>query len=651
MIKRYKRLVLLSITLFGVLLISPLTTAGGVVEGKVTSLHGDLAELNIGSEKGIRLGDSGKIYYKITVGGKERQIYVAKFKISQLSEKSSMAQIEDRTGEVRVDYLVEVPVKGGELEVRSEPSGAKVYLDGKEFGESPLLLSDVSPGRHLIRVAKEGYEAYEVLENIGGDRKKVMAQLKKVVTEGELIIRTEPSGATVTLNGRSVGKSPYEGKSLPPGIYRIRITKEGYENLEKAEIVDSGKRVEVLAQLTPLKPKEGDLEVRSEPGEAKVYLDGKYLGETPLFQPRIRPGRYSILVLKEGYHPFEERVEVKEADRKKVLATLRRRMGALAVSLKTPGATLFIDGKPMEIGPGNTLEKEFPSGSYRIKVTKEGHETWERDLVVGAGERVEVSVELKTKEGELLIRTEPGGALIYLEGKSVGMDSYERKGLSPGTYKIRVVKEGYEAWEGEATVEPGKKREVFSKLKEIDWSKRSCDAPVWNLGDSWTYRDGAGKFWSNQIFEIREDLFLVRIEGDRDLYAYDRKTMNCNYLIDRNGRKVRNLQAFKNIFDFPLVIGKKWRYSTESGSTNIVNELSVEGVEEVETPAGTFLAYKIYYKQTEMFRMNSGLVRYWYAPAVKWWIKREVEKSSYWARDYRLQNAVLYYYRLKSPKD
>jgi hypothetical protein len=52
-----------------------------------------------------------------------------------------------------------------------------------------------------------------------------------------------------------------------------------------------------------------------------------------------------------------------------------------------------------------------------------------------------------------------------------------------------------------------------------------------------------------------------------------------------------------------------------------------------------------------MFRMSSGWVRYWYAPAVKWWIKREVEISSYWARDYKLQNAVLYYYRLKSPKD
>jgi hypothetical protein len=647
MMKRYKRLVLLSLTLLGVLLISPLSTEGGVVEGKVTSLQGDLAELNVGSEKGIRLGDSGKIYYKITVGGKERQIYVAKVKISHLSEKSSMAQIEDKTGEVRVDYLVEVTVKGGELEVRSEPSGAKVYLDGKEFGESPLLLSDVSPGRHLIRIVKDGYEAYEVLENIEGDRKKVTAHLKKVVAEGELIIRTEPPGATITLNGRSVGKSPFEGKTLSPGIYRIRITKEGYETWEKAEIVDAGKRVEVLAQLTQQKPREGDLEVRSEPSEGKVYLDGKYLGETPLLAPHIRLGRYSLLVLKDGYHPFEERVEVKGAERKKVLATLRQRKGALVVTLKTPGATLSIDGKTMEIGPGNTLEKEFPSGSYRVKVTKEGYDTWEKDLVVGAAERVEVAVELKTKEGELFIRAEPAGALIYLDGKSVGMDSYERKGLSPGTYGIRVIKEGYETWEGEATVEPDQRREVFSKLKEIDWSKRSCDAPVWNLGNTWTYRDGAGKFWSNQVFEIREDVFLVRVEGDRDLYAYDRKTMNCNYLIDRNGRKVKNPHPFKNIFSFPLVIGKKWRYSTESGGTHIVNELSVEGVEEVDTPAGRFLAYKIYYKQTEMSRMNSGRVRFWYAPAVKWWIKREVETSSYWAREYGLPNAVLYYYILR----
>jgi len=39
-----------------------------VLTGKVTSIHGDVVELNLGSEKGIRSGDSGRVYYTIKVG-------------------------------------------------------------------------------------------------------------------------------------------------------------------------------------------------------------------------------------------------------------------------------------------------------------------------------------------------------------------------------------------------------------------------------------------------------------------------------------------------------------------------------------------------------------------------------------------------------
>ena len=389
--KLYKGSLLLLIIILGVLIISSIPRAG-VVEGKVTSIHGNMIELSLGSEKGIRLGDSGRIYYTITIGEKEKQIFIAKFKITFISEKSAMAQIEEKTGEIKVGYLAEVTVKGGELSVRSEPSGAKIYLDGKEVGESPVVLSGVTPGRRLIRVVKEGYEPYEVFEIAGADRKEVIVNLKKMVKEGELMVRTEPSGASVTINGQPVGRSPYEGKGLSPGIYRIRVTKEGYENWEKAEIVDVGKRVEILAQL---KAKEGDLEVRSEPPGGKVYVDGKYMGVTPLYLLRIRPGQYLVLVAKDGYYPHEERVEIKGADRKTVLASLKSRLGGLVVSLKTSGASPYIDGKPMEVGPSNYAEKELPPGSYKLKVTKEGYETWEGDVVVKAGERVEVSVELK----------------------------------------------------------------------------------------------------------------------------------------------------------------------------------------------------------------------------------------------------------------
>jgi len=528
--------------------------------------------------------------------------------------------------------------------VKSEPSGAKVYLDGKEVGESPIVLSDISPGRHLIRLVKEGYEPCEVLEVVEVDRKGVMVTLKKMVKEGELLIQTEPSGAAIYLNGRSVGRSPYEGKGLPPGIYRIRVTKEGYENWEKSEIVETGKRVEVFAQL---KANEGELELRSDPPGGRVYLDGKYMGVTPLHLLHIRPGKYSVLIVKERYVPYEEQLEVTRVDRKTVRASMKSRLGELEISLKTPGASLYIDGKPVEVGPGNDVGKELSSGTYKIRVVKEGYETWEGEVAVKAGEKVEVPIELKMKKGEVLVRTEPPGAIIYFGGKSVGTGSYEGKGLTPGSYKIRVTKEEYEAWEGDVVVEGGKKAEVLAKLNEIDWTQRSCEAPVWNLGDHWTFKDAAGKFWSNQILEIRDDSFIMRVEGSRELYAYDKKTLSCNYLIDRSGKKVKNTGPYKNLFDFPLSVGKSWRYSTESGGRNILNELRIEGVEEVTTPAGTFKAYKIYYRQSEVSRAASGWVRHWYAPVVKWWVKREVENSPYWALAYGLQSAELVYYRMK----
>src|SRR4030042_1908225 len=74
---------------------------------------------------------------------------------------SNAAVIEDKTGEVRVGNLVEVEVKLGELEIKSEPLGAKVILDGKEIGETPMVVSKVSLGKHLVRIVKEAYAPYE----------------------------------------------------------------------------------------------------------------------------------------------------------------------------------------------------------------------------------------------------------------------------------------------------------------------------------------------------------------------------------------------------------------------------------------------------------------------------------------------------------
>ena len=46
----------------------------------------------------------------------------------------------------------------GVLLVDSEPAGAQVYLDGKPLGTTPLAGLEVSFGRHVLRIEKEGRE-------------------------------------------------------------------------------------------------------------------------------------------------------------------------------------------------------------------------------------------------------------------------------------------------------------------------------------------------------------------------------------------------------------------------------------------------------------------------------------------------------------
>jgi len=50
--------------------------------------------------------------------------------------------------------------KYGGLVVKTTPSGAAVYVDGKQRGSSPLTIGEIRAGGHQIKAAKEGYREY-----------------------------------------------------------------------------------------------------------------------------------------------------------------------------------------------------------------------------------------------------------------------------------------------------------------------------------------------------------------------------------------------------------------------------------------------------------------------------------------------------------
>ncbi|MDP2312973.1 MAG: PEGA domain-containing protein [Pseudomonadota bacterium] len=108
------------------------------------------------------------------------------------------------------NYLVEVQMQSsrGVFVVDSTPVGASVRLDGAEVGVTPLRLTDIAPGRHVVILTHaEAAGILRVVDTTDGSRGEVRATLPK--GGGTLDITTGSADAQVLLDGALVGSGPH----------------------------------------------------------------------------------------------------------------------------------------------------------------------------------------------------------------------------------------------------------------------------------------------------------------------------------------------------------------------------------------------------------------------------------------------------------
>jgi hypothetical protein len=204
------------------------------------------------------------------------------------------------------------------------------------------------------------------------------------------------------------------------------------------------------------------------------------------------------------------------------------------------------------------------------------------------------------------------------------------------------------------------------------WAQEKCEAPVWNVGDKWTYKDVTGATWTNEVQDIKDNLYIVKKGGRRDLpfsggtkdlYAFDRKTLKVKYLIEESGRRVKYTELFRDMFNFPIFVGKKWTELTYGNTDNMAsytditkyNHFEVKGIEEVTTTVGTFKTYWIDCHQEGIHagqfsnptHAGYSRVQIWFSPEVKTWIKRKSEAASQPSLVFEIEDAELISYEIE----
>ena len=78
------------------------------------------------------------------------------------------------------------PLFRGSLVVNSRPSGARVFVNGRSVGETPLVLRNQPAGSRAIRVALDGYESWSTAVRVVADTEtRLRAELKAQSVAGQ----------------------------------------------------------------------------------------------------------------------------------------------------------------------------------------------------------------------------------------------------------------------------------------------------------------------------------------------------------------------------------------------------------------------------------------------------------------------------------
>jgi hypothetical protein len=175
-----------------------------------------------------------------------------------------------------------------------------------------------------------------------------------------------------------------------------------------------------------------------------------------------------------------------------------------------------------------------------------------------------------------------------------------------------------------------------------------CDAPIWNVGDSWRYSRSDLRWWEYRVEKIDEDFYIIKNPFSVDWLGLDKKTLELKNYINSKGNRKKTFDPTIYYFDFPIYVGKKWA-KTESLRNvdgiylNYLIEFKVISYEDITIPAGKFKAFKIEHKMTSLHHMSGGNAYIWFSPEVKNVVKVMYENVSFWVKftDYELTSFKL----------
>jgi hypothetical protein len=177
----------------------------------------------------------------------------------------------------------------GRLLVRSDPTGARVIIDGSGRGMTPLAVDGLTAGPHRVQLGTSGASIEQVVTIEAGSTTTLVVPMNAAAATTGWLSLTAPFPLQILEQGQLLGTTADGPLRLGTGTHRIELVNEplGYRG-EETVTVGPGQMVRLRPAIAA-----GVLHVNAQPW-ANVWVDGEPAGETPLANIRVTLGQHEI---------------------------------------------------------------------------------------------------------------------------------------------------------------------------------------------------------------------------------------------------------------------------------------------------------------------------------------------------------------------
>lgn len=162
------------------------------------------------------------------------------------------------------------------LIVSTSPTNAIISLDGIEIGSTPLE-HRIEAGERVFEIRRQGFKSLSRRLQVTVGEAVDLGLIRLVPMDGRLEVASDPTGATVTIDGVFRGTAPLSLDLAPSATYEVTVSMAGRRAFTTGVEISSGRRSEVRAVLELLS---GEVSVTSLPPGAQVLIDGVPSGTT-----------------------------------------------------------------------------------------------------------------------------------------------------------------------------------------------------------------------------------------------------------------------------------------------------------------------------------------------------------------------------------